>query len=478
MLPVDPGARWSGRCRRAIAVVPVLVCLLFLLVAPAGAATSTTTVPAVDPLAPKAWILVDADTGKVIDGLNPHEPHLTASTIKLLTALTVTENVPADATLTVSARAASMPSMRIGMIEGQVWPVRDALASLMLVSANDAAFALAEKTSGSAEAFNELATATAKRIGMKDTTVGDPAGLDDRGGKSMASPYDLAVAARNVMVVPELSTLAATAKAQFVDPAGQTRYLTNHNDLLTKHPYAGVTGMKTGFTKAAGRTLVASATRDGRTMIAVVMDVYDQYGWVTTLMDRGFATPVAQEPPDAEVLPEAAVLPVDTRALIAGGLPSLLGAPRPLATGATLITSTTTAPPTTTTATTTAATTTANATERAATPAATTASSDDGLSAFEWLIILLVLLTVAFFARRAQINARRRKRRAGRRALALAKHGGPRAPRPTRATPPSARTAARRAGPTMPGPRRNPDGGGTRRGHVSVLDPDDPDDRD
>lgn len=409
-------------------VLAILALLGATLLAPAvGAATArvagATPIPrAVVTDVPKGYILVDADTGRVITGSAEHVPRLTASTIKLLTALTFVETVPLDSTLTVSPRAASMPASRINMQAGQVWPVRNALESMLLVSANDAAYALAERAAGSAEAFGKLATATGHRLGMRDTTVGDPAGLDDQGGRSTASPYDLAVAARNVLAVPELAGLVGTAKASFVDPAGQTRYLTNHNALLTSRPYAGVTGMKTGFTTASGRTFVGTATRDGRTMIVVVMDVIDQYGWATRLLDQGFATPVAQESATAERLPAPSALPESTRALIAAGIPSVLGAPRMLATGATAI-ATTTSAATTSAATTSAATTASSAASAAATTVAAGHGSDSGIGVLEWVLILLALLTVAFFARRAQIKARRRRRLQARRAAALARRG-------------------------------------------------------
>ena len=93
-----------------------------------------------------------------------------------MTALTAIQRVPPDATLTVSALAASQPASRINMVAGQHWKFRDALASLMVVSANDAAYAVAERTGGSIADFVTSETATGRQLGLKDSTFADPAG--------------------------------------------------------------------------------------------------------------------------------------------------------------------------------------------------------------------------------------------------------------------------------------------------------------
>ena len=109
---------------------------------------------------------------------------------------------------------------------------------------------------------------------MQDSTFGDPAGLDDgnayRGGPLM-SAYDLAIATRNALPVPLLAHLAASPSVSFVGPDGVHHTLTNHNKLVREHLYPGATGFKTGFTNKAEHTLVATATRNGRTLIAVIL---------------------------------------------------------------------------------------------------------------------------------------------------------------------------------------------------------------
>src|SRR5437763_1624257 len=140
--------------RPSPAPVWALLCLM-TLIAPVLAASSAgaqvpppgTTFPA------KAYILADADTGKVIDAFDEHEALPPASTTKLMTALVAAEKLPADAAFTVGADAAAQPAMRIGMVAGERWTLDAVLHSLMLVSANDAAYALADAASGNLSTF-------------------------------------------------------------------------------------------------------------------------------------------------------------------------------------------------------------------------------------------------------------------------------------------------------------------------------------
>jgi D-alanyl-D-alanine carboxypeptidase (penicillin-binding protein 5/6) len=292
------------------APVWALLCLVTLVAAgsvhpsPAGAQTPP---PPGAAYPAKAYILVDADTGKVLDAFDEHEALPPASTTKLMTALVATEKLAKEAAFTVSAGAAGQPAMRIGMVAGERWTLDAAMHSLMMVSANDAAYALAEAASGSLAAFADDMTAAAVRYGMVDSRFADPAGFDDAsafGGGSRVSAYDLAIAARNVLAVPDLTGMAATTKYSFDGPDGKSHVLYNHNKLLAR--YAGATGLKTGYTALAGHTFVGTATRDGRTMISVVLNADDTYGIASALMDKGFATP-ADAPSPGVVLPPVRV---------------------------------------------------------------------------------------------------------------------------------------------------------------------------
>ena len=245
------------------------------------------------PYPAKAWILVDADTGKVLEAFNEHEALPPASTQKIMTALVAAEKLTRDSSLTVGTMAAAQAAMRIGMAAGEQWALDHALHSLMMVSANDAAYALAEAASGGArDAFAADMNAAAARYGMVDSRFADPAGFDGAegfNGGSRVSAYDLAIAARNYLAVPELTAIVGLREYRFDGPAAMPHVLYNHNKLLARYP--GATGLKTGYTSLAGNTFVGTATRDGRTMIAVVLNSTNMYGISAALLDQGFATP-------------------------------------------------------------------------------------------------------------------------------------------------------------------------------------------
>jgi serine-type D-Ala-D-Ala carboxypeptidase (penicillin-binding protein 5/6) len=281
----------ARRAGRALAAISCCVAGLTLGVSPvvgsarANAATLTTPPP-------RAWIVADANTGAI---LSQHDAHLAlppASTTKVMTALTAVERLPADALIHVTPQAAGQPASKINMQVGQAWTFTDALASLLIVSANDAAWAVALQTSGTIQKFVQAETATARQLGLRDSTFADPAGLDDGpayGGGPLMSAYDIAISTRNALSVPLIASLAAAPAFSFVGPGGIQHHLTNHNKLVSEHLYAGADGFKTGFTNKAGHTLIATATRNGRTIIAVVLDTVDAYGWASHFLDTGFA---------------------------------------------------------------------------------------------------------------------------------------------------------------------------------------------
>lgn len=302
-LPYEPMPR-----RPSPAPVWALLCLVTLILAgyaesdPAGAQTPP---PPQAAYAAKAWILVDADTGKVLDAFNEREAFPPASTQKVMTALVAVEKLSPDATFTVGPVAAAQAAMRIGMVPGEQWTLGPALHSLMIVSANDAAYALAEAASGSLDAFAADMNAAAARYGMADSRFADPAGFDGAegfAGGSRVSAYDLAIAARNFLSVPELTAIMGLREYRFDGPDGMPHVLYNHNKLLARYP--GATGLKTGYTRLAGNTFIGTATRDGRTMIAVVLNTTNIYGIAAALLDKGFATP-ADAPGLGATLPPA-----------------------------------------------------------------------------------------------------------------------------------------------------------------------------
>jgi D-alanyl-D-alanine carboxypeptidase (penicillin-binding protein 5/6) len=262
---------------------------------------------------PRAYVVVDADTGEVLAASAAHEPVPPASTVKIMTALAAVERLAPDAVITVSDLAAGVPASAdnpIRMQPGERWRLQDALAVLLLASGNDAAYAIAEAAGGSLDGFAQAMASTAERYGMGDSTFNDPAGFSDAvayDGGPKVSAFDLAIAARNAMEVPQLALLAASTEATIETPGGSTRTIANHNKLLPglARAYTGATGFKTGYTALAGHTLVATAERGGRRLVAVVLGTYDTYGWAAVLLDQGFAT--APGAGTGETLPEVAV---------------------------------------------------------------------------------------------------------------------------------------------------------------------------
>ena len=262
-----------------------------------------------------AWVVADADTGRLTESVNGQLVLPPASLTKVLTALTVVRALGPSEIVPVSRRAAAMPASRVGMRAGERWRLEDALHALLLSSANDAAMALAERVSGSAEAFADAMAATAARLGLRHAPAfRDPAGLDGPkglGGGNLVSAEDLAIVARAALHEPRIAPVVARPEYRFTAPDGKERRLVNHNRLLDSYP--GAIGVKTGYTRRAGRCLVAAARRDGRTVLVVVLAAQDVYATAAALLDRGFAAPPASPAPAGHrpggVLPTLGLLP-------------------------------------------------------------------------------------------------------------------------------------------------------------------------
>ena len=401
-----------------LVLLPALLALSSFWAAPATAAGPPTT------KVPAGYILVDADTGAVLLAHGEHDPFFTASTIKVLTALVTLEHRSLSSTLHVSALAAGQPASKIDMKEGSDWTVDQALHSLMIISANDAAYAMAENVGGDLTGFAAMATDTGRRLGLQNTDFRDPAGLDGPkgfGGGTKSSAYDLAIVARNALKVPAIADAAKQVTYEFTDPTGVGRRLVNHNrGFLTSYP--GAIGLKTGFTDQASRTLITAAQRGGRTLIAVVMGTWDDTGWAGYLLDQGFSgtTPAPTSTAPLAKLPPVRLATLDGRASTFAGVPPVLG------TGAsTAAASHAPQQPTRTATTPSSATNALKSSKSKASPAAVTpstratasataASSDSGLTIgsvlrpIGWL--LLVLLIVGVVLRRRAVRRQRARR--------------------------------------------------------------------
>jgi D-alanyl-D-alanine carboxypeptidase (penicillin-binding protein 5/6) len=278
------------------------------------------------PPLPKAYVLVDADTGVVIAQQDSRTLRPPASTIKLLTALIASQRLRPSDGIPITAVAEGMPARKINVKAPQVWAYDHLMRSMMMVSANDAAVALAEKVGGGTlDGYVSIANETAARLGLADSPIlNDPAGLDDQfsnKGGDRISPRDLAIIARAVLASPDLMTIVDTRDYRFTGGDLLPHKLTNHNLFLDLYP--GANGLKTGTTDLAGHTFVGSAVRGGRTMMVVVFDAVDYYGSAGALLDQGFNTPVEAEatldhlPP---IVPNASLPPPTTVPAVAASL--------------------------------------------------------------------------------------------------------------------------------------------------------------
>ena len=227
----------------------------------------------------RAYVL-DAVSGRVLYEKNPDERSLIASTTKIMTALIVCEQCNVLDRMRIPREAVGIEGSSMYLKEGEVLTLQELLYGLMLASGNDAAVALAIYCGGTVEGFAELMNDKARNLGLSGTHFENPNGLDSPGHYSTAR--DLAKLAAYAMENP---IFAKTVSAKNVK-AGE-RYLTNHNKLLWR--VKGADGVKTGFTKAAGRILVSSATRDGRRIIAVTIDDPDDWQDHEALLEEGFS---------------------------------------------------------------------------------------------------------------------------------------------------------------------------------------------
>ena len=197
-------------------------------------------------------ILMDAESGRVLYELDADTRSRIASTTKIMTGLLACETLALDAEYAVPAEAVGIEGSSMYLRAGERVTGRELLYGLMLRSGNDAAVALAILCDGSVERFAARMNARAAKLGMENTHFQNPNGLDEEGHFSTAR--DLARLARAAMKNPDFREAAGTKNASF----GQ-RALTNHNKLLWSYP--GANGVKTGYTKASGRTLVSCAQR-------------------------------------------------------------------------------------------------------------------------------------------------------------------------------------------------------------------------
>jgi len=279
-----------------------LVLALHLLAAPAMAAEYEA----------KSWILMDAATGTVLDAGREHERLAPASVTKVMTLLLIMEAVDSGRigwgdTVTASEAAAAKGGSQVFLKVGETMTVEEMVKSIAVSSANDCACAMAEHLAGSEAAFVEQMNARAKELGMTDTNFVNCTGLDDDDSASAhkTSAHDIALMSRELLNNhPDIKKYTTI----WMDSVRNGSFgLSNTNKLVRF--YEGCTGLKTGFTSAAGYCLSASAERGGMELIAVVMGgetSQKRFDACRGMLDYGFAS-FAHYTPEA---PAGAAVPV------------------------------------------------------------------------------------------------------------------------------------------------------------------------
>ena len=253
-------------------------------------------------VAAKSALLMDVATGTVLYEQNPHEKLPPASVTKVMTMLLIMEAIDDgrlkwEDTVTASETAAAKGGSQIYLKEGETMTVRDMLKSIAVSSANDCACAMAEHLCGSEAAFVEKMNQRAKELGMEDTHFVNCTGLDDgpEGKEHLTSAHDIALMSRQLLKYHPQITEFTTI---WMDTVRSGQFgLSNTNKLVRF--YNGATGLKTGFTAAAGYCLSASAQREELQLIAVVMGSEtskDRFNACKALLDFGFANYALVQP--------------------------------------------------------------------------------------------------------------------------------------------------------------------------------------
>ena len=233
-------------------------------------------------------VLMDADSGVLFYEKDAGRRMGIASTTKIMTALVALERAKLTDTITVTA-SHMVEGSSMYLKPGETVTVEELLYGLMLCSGNDAALALAD-CCGGLDAFVQAMNEKAAALGMKDTSFANPNGLDDENHYSTAR--DMAVLAAYAAEDPTFRRICSTKTATVGG-----RSMTNHNKLLRQ--IEGCIGMKTGYTKAAGRTLVSCAERDGRCLVAVTLCDGNDWADHKALYEQGFSTLKNKDTEDA-----------------------------------------------------------------------------------------------------------------------------------------------------------------------------------
>ena len=238
----------------------------------------------------RSAVLMEQTTGKLLFAKNEREPLPPASITKVMSLLLVMEaidrgSLTLQSEVCCSDHAASMGGSQIWLEPGEIMTVDELLKAAAIASANDATVALAEAVAGSETAFVELMNQRAAQLGMEDTTFKNAVGLDEEG--HLTSARDIAIMSAELLKYPLITQYSTVWMS---DLRGGETQLVNTNRLI--RTYEGATGLKTGTTSGAGKCLTATATRQGLSLVAVVLGCQssdDRFAAGRALLDHGFA---------------------------------------------------------------------------------------------------------------------------------------------------------------------------------------------
>jgi D-alanyl-D-alanine carboxypeptidase (penicillin-binding protein 5/6) len=266
----------------------------WVLVGPVLAEPAVSEQPALMPPAPRltaeAAVLIEGSSGQVIFEKNAYQARPPASTTKIMATLIALERANLNDLVTIGPRAPRAGGSTIGLRSGQVYPLGELLEGALIPSGNDACVAIGEYIGENESHFVQLMNQKAISLGARNTYFRNTNGMPVKGHYSTA--YDLALIARYALrnsefariVSSQYATVSPVEDSSSVQKGGLS--IKNTNALLWSYP--GADGVKTGTTQAAGKCLVASATRDGRQLIAVVLKSHDRFGDSARLLDYGF----------------------------------------------------------------------------------------------------------------------------------------------------------------------------------------------
>ena len=230
-------------------------------------------------------IVMEASSRRVLSGSNFHEKKYMASTTKILTAIVIIENCDLNEIVTVGDKTVGVEGSSIYLEKGEKLSVKDLLYGLMLRSGNDCAETLAVHCSGSIDKFAALMNETAAKIGATESNFVNPHGLHDDNHYTTA--FDLALISCYAINNPAFKEIVSTQKTVIPFTTHDTkRVLINKNKMLKE--FEGANGIKTGFTKKAGRCLVSSCERNGMTLVSVVLNCGPMFERSKTILQNAF----------------------------------------------------------------------------------------------------------------------------------------------------------------------------------------------